>query len=420
MGKLLLRKEFPAPVGIPGVRPRSKAVFEGETFISVVESSEASGVTPAGMAWKSFRDEQVTTYTWKRGPMRVYHKGRMTPRGRNARSKMGPLRDDTARSLNGIHLGLGADLLVEAGVLSRLQTKVSSQYPMREYVKFAPVVTPLLTAENHVDLTRRILGKRYQKSVARAMVGVSNDTVVSTEALKAVILFQGIIPTDWIPRLIEASPGWRYQDFYRDRTELREYRKILRTASETQLRRITTRELNVLPRMLREVWRDDGDTEVPLNLRERTFATLAELHDQITRERNARYRAERADRGWGTSLDQGPLVIEYKDEAKNFVKEYDGFTVVAPTSREDLLGWSSYMNNCISSYAKQAAEGSTLLYSVEVEGKMVANIELDPHTGSVRQLLGKYNQSVPGEMSLKIKEAIKETWPEAVTTEGWQ
>lgn len=422
MGELLIRKEHPAFLDMPGVNPRTEAVFSGDTFISVVESSESSGVTPAGKTWKSFRDERVTTYTWKNGPMRVYEKTRTAAPVRGGRTKMGPLRDHTAHYLNLLHArGKASEgILSEAGVSVSLHEKMMAQYPMREYVKFAPTVTPLLTSENHVELSRKVLGKRYQKSVARALVGVSDEPLIAEMALKGVILFQGIIPTDWIPRLIAASPEWRNQDFYLNRTELREYRRILRTASETQLRRITTRDVDTLPRMLREVWRDDGDEVTPLNLKERTFTTLSNLHDQVTAERNAQRYVERINWRGATPDPREPLIIEYKDTAKDFAKEYDGFTVVAPTSREDLLDWSSFMSNCISSYAYQAAQQQTLLYSVEVEGKMVANIELDPRAGSIKQLLGKFNQSVKPEIGDKIKAAIIESWPEAVVNGGWQ
>lgn len=455
MSELLLTR----PIG--GVyynRPEGEqlieSVFRGDKTVSHIRSTKRTGESPSGKSWTSFRTNSIETFSWRNGPVRVYTRTRQYTGGgrRGRRSFLGPLRDHTSETLRGLVHPLTRDqegILAEAGV--PILDQIRADYPMQEYFSFAPVVTPLLAANNHVELSRRVLGKRYQRSVPRALVGLdehvrrgmSKESV--TAALQAVILFQGIMPTDWLPGIIDSTPDWRYvtdSEFFDRREELRAMRRLLRTATEPQLRRIATRELDVLPRMIDELRRDQKYLRdyhnAELNLSDYTFTSLSNLHEQLNAPREAARRE--AARRWAATdpVDQidwearraqreaeaveraKNTVIEYEDEAKDFAKEYDEFSVIAPANGAELMEWSDYMNNCIRSYGTQAAEGQTLLYGVKQGEKMVANMELDPRTGNVKQLLGRFNQSLDTDLSEKIKQVVLQTWPNATVNEGWQ
>lgn len=299
--------------------------------------------------------------------------------------------------------------------------RIKQSYPLWESVMFQSGLTPYLTSQNPTELSRRILGKNYQKTVARSLGDVMTNHSRSQAAnvTKMVMLFSGIVPTDWIPRVIEGTIfAQGYNPPFHNREDLRTYRALLKTATEPQLRRITTNDLHLLSPVMRDILMDlENLPEEERRLESHTFTSMWDLHQRFIEDRNRRYRENRF-------VYSSPALksydIEYADKALDFVKEYDGFTVVAPENSATLREWSDYMSNCISGYAGDAAEGRTLLYGVNAGDKLIANIELDPATGNVKQLLGKYNQSVPTEMSTKIKAAIQQTWPEATVDGGWQ
>ena len=414
---------------------RTVGVFVNDKTILVSESLKKTGVTKDGKKWTSFREERKTMFSQKKGPMRVYDRHRVAVDGRRqVRTKMGPIRDVTAGTLDRlVRLDAltvvrnpifydGVDALF-ASEFSPVE-KIKQDYPLSEVVMFASGgVTPLLTSQNPVELTRRILGKNYQKTVARKLgeIMAAGDRGKASNAIKLTMLLSGIVPTDWIPRVLEGtSRSLIHNEPFGRRDDLRHFRAMLKTATETQLRRITTNGLDQFVWALKEVSNDLEGLATQLNvnvpLSEYEFTSLIGLHNHFIAERNRRYQVER-------ERYTRPLPsydIEYKDKALDFVKEYDGFTVVAPENSGMLRDWSNYMNNCISGYARQASDGQTLLYGVNDGDRLIANIELDPSTGTVKQLLGKYNQSVPADMSAKIKSAIKENWPDAAVDGGWQ
>ena len=418
-----------------GATRRGKAeliasVFQKENSVTVIESVKTTGVSVNGKPWTSFRNDRELTFSWKRGPVRVYEKKRVEPYGRRTRSYMSHLVDGTAENLertfrwenNPMHHAAFPD-----GFVTLMQSefspleRIKQSYPLWESVMFQSGLTPYLTSQNPTELARRILGKNYQKTVARSLGDVMTNHPRSRAAhsTKMVMIFSGIVPTDWIPRVIEGTIfDQGYNPPFHNRGDLRTYRALLKTATETQLRRITTHDLHLLSPVMRDIIMDlEGLPEEERRLEAHTFTSMWDLHQQFIEAHNRRYRENRQA---FSSRARKSYDIEYADKALDFVKEYDGFTVVAPENSATLREWSDYMNNCISGYDGAAAEGRTLLYGVNAGDKLIANIELDPATGNVKQLLGKYNQSLPEEMSTKIKTAIQQTWPEATVDSGWQ
>lgn len=432
MGKPVYTESL-GPSHRKGVENLASVFDSGDGVVTLMTSSKSTGVSKSGKPWTSYRNEEIYYFSWRRGPMRVYNKSRVSLNhgmGPN-RTKMGPLRDDTAESLwrldmashrsdEDVRVRTSFGALHRSGVSAPFD-RLRSDYPLIDVARPKPVVTPFLTAENPVELARRILGKNYQKPVARALGALmdGNHKEQLSNSILMTMLLQGIVPADWIPRVLEGASRSLYRvSPFRSREDLRYYRSFLKTASEPQLRRITSRDLHELVQAIREVPIDLENLEAgQQRLDAHEFTSLIGLHQDFIDARNRAYREQYRDyaRPTPSSYD-----IAYQDKALEFAKEYDGFTVVAPEGSNMLREWSNYMNNCISSYASQASAGYTLLYGVTQGDKLIANIELNPKTGDVKQLLGKYNQSVPAEMSDKIKAAINQTWPDAVVDQGWQ
>lgn len=390
-----------------------ESVFTTPSGFMTTKSTRRTGTTEGGKNWSRFQEQSVTYFSMKSGKLRVYRKERRVPRdhrGRvSGRSKLGPIRDYTGLvvDMGGERWGscrlsdIGADHLG----FDSFEALLQQEFPLRDILKpSASGVLNLTRAVSLVDASKLILGKNYQKSVPRALArDVGPDTVnLRTSFAQAAMVFQGIVPTDWIADLF-VIPVYGHRDvLFQTRDELRDLRRFLRSASQTQLRRLTRNPPENFQVLLRDTYRRG------VTLEGVDFRNLNELHDNIAQtERASRRKAEN-------------MPIEYSGKAKKFLGELEDLTIVAPSCTEELFAWSSTMGNCISGYGRYAAKGETLLYAVMRGEKMVANMELDPKTGTIRQLLGKYNDSLDKPLSDAVKSRVLSVWPKANVNDGWE
>lgn len=394
---------------------RWEGVLSTPSGFMVSMSTRHTGTTEGGKNWSRFREESVKFFSMRSGKLRVYSKERRINRDRRGRptgrSKMGPIRDTTSSVIIGFQNDTGPHDLYNIGArhlgFETFDTLISKEFPLVYDFSWKPGILGLLRKNSVVEMSREILGKNYQKNVPRIIASAENEYVRSyhTQTLQ---VFQGIVPTDWIanllvtPNVIHIGPN-----LFADREGLRDLRRFLRTANETQLRRLTRNPPQNFQILLRDTYRALDTLEGV------DFRNLEDLHDSINARRRGRYAVS-----YYTPPE--PVTIKYSGAAKKFIGKESGFSIIAPETTATLMDWSDTMHNCISGYGRYAAEGSTLLYAVMQEDKMVANMELDPKSGSIKQLLGKYNQTLDSALASAVKSRVLTIWPSADVDHGWE
>ncbi len=67
------------------------------------------------------------------------------------------------------------------------------------------------------------------------------------------------------------------------------------------------------------------------------------------------------------------------------------YTVVMPTTRKEFVAEGNAMHNCIGGYFEKCADGETICFFIRKNGKRLADVEISPTTGAIRQCRAKYN-----------------------------
>lgn len=382
----------------------------------VARSDRNSGTTEGGKNWSRFQETEVEFFSKKSGALKVYRKSRFVPqddRGRrNGRSKMGAVRDTTGRFLTRIKNARNLDHfeLYDIGAQSMgydsARDMVDKEFPLHQgFDMHVPGIANLMRYEDLNHMGRHLMGKNFQKSIPRLMGAVDGNYAALKRSgfLEIVMAFQGIVPTDWIAEILEAHGGNRGAglNFY-TRDDVREMRRFLRTGTQTQLRRLTRNPGAEFSWLFRDSARHLE------TLQGVEFRNLEELHNVVAPRVQAARRVIEADRE-----------IVLTDKAKEFLGEGENYTVIAPEKTGELYEWSKIMGNCISGYGSHAADGRSLLYAVMQEDKMVGNIELTPD-GSIKQLLGKFNQSLDKDLNAALKARVQAVWPKADINAQWE
>lgn len=384
-----------------------ESVFSTPSGFMVVNSTKHTGVSVNGKPWTSFQERSVLFFSMNSGKLRVYRKNRSKPRWQGDRTKMLPVRDDTAnvKNFRSDSFEIGAQHM---GFPS-YKDLILKEFPLSDdLVMEYNGMIPFARTSSMTEATRLALGPHYQKGVTRVLSSgnsshASSNAGARSRGLQWVMGLRGIVPTDWLPDFIEntvyqASWGW---SLFSTRDELRSFRSSLRGASLPQLRRLFVQPLDAPIHLLLDA------LEMVESWDGLQFRNVRELHNYWVAERNMRERTEKS------------VPVTYTGKAKKFLGG-EGVTIIAPESTLDLYEWSKYMENCVSSYGTKVARGDSLIYAAVEGEKMVANIELDPRTGSVVQLLGKYNNSVAPDTSQAIKDRVLTMWPKANVDRGWQ
>ena len=96
------------------------------------------------------------------------------------------------------------------------------------------------------------------------------------------------------------------------------------------------------------------------------------------------------------------------------------FTAVFPTTRTDFRNEGNRMRNCIGGYFERCADGNTVCFFVNRNGKRVADVESSPSTGKVLQCRAKHNKDTDADtkeyaqiVARKVASAIKRDKREA-------
>ncbi|UDL16464.1 hypothetical protein SEA_ZOOMAN_223 [Microbacterium phage Zooman] len=416
---LLLTRKDDVPQWVtpkPSDPEKWSSVFTSPSGFMVARSERNSGTTEGGKNWSRFQETDVEFFSKKSGAMKVYRKSRIVPRDhrghRNGRSKMGTVRDVTSIFLSRMknHRNPEALQLYDLGAQSMgydsILDMTGKEFPLYQgFDMHVPGIASLMRHENLVSMSRHVLGKNFQKSIPR-LLGTPEGAYASLTRsgfLELAMVFQGIVPTDWISEILEAQDKRRgYGLDIHTRDEMRKMRRFLRTGTQTQLRRLTRNPTDRFMSLLRDSYRRMETLE------NTEFRTLEQLHDTVAPRVQAARRVIEADRE-----------ITLTKKAEEFVGEGENFTVIAPGKTGELYEWSKIMGNCISGYGSYAVDGHSQLFAVMQEDKMVGNIELGPD-GSIKQLLGKYNRSLDEDLNAALKARVKAVWPKADINPRWE
>lgn len=101
---------------------------------------------------------------------------------------------------------------------------------------------------------------------------------------------------------------------------------------------------------------------------------------------------------------------EQCEKYKHLEYSANGYTLVAPKTADDMILAAKQQRNCMASYIKPVAEGSSIILFIESEmkpGKYIAAIELNPSTYDIRQQYMAYNKPVVNKNILKMLEKYK-------------
>jgi hypothetical protein len=81
---------------------------------------------------------------------------------------------------------------------------------------------------------------------------------------------------------------------------------------------------------------------------------------------------------------------------------------VVPTSSTELEQWGVLLHNCVGSFARAVAAGVSYLVGVERDDVLVACVEINPRTQSIRQMSGRRNQPLSGQLGSIIERVLRE------------
>ncbi len=68
------------------------------------------------------------------------------------------------------------------------------------------------------------------------------------------------------------------------------------------------------------------------------------------------------------------------------------YSVIVPTTRKEFVTEGNAMHNCIGGYFEKCADGETICFFIRKNGKRLADVEISPTTGAIRQCRAKYNK----------------------------
>lgn len=260
---------------------------------------------------------------------------------------------------------------------------MTKAYELSSYEQMPKGLRGAFRVQDVQSFTKELFGKtRYRKDLVKAVAQAD----VSGVALA--LQFRGLVPVDWIIRLLLLYPrtARRYSNL--DYSGLR---PLLKRLDPRSLRYLTQHRAE--PYMLTELSR----WAIRIG-RRRDLALLVrswdELHDQIG----------------GTGRPEYVWRNEQIPQTK-FAKKLDGLStesglrIVTPSETATLNNWSEVMGNCIRGYSGSAVAGRLTLVGVYQGDKLVANLEIT-NSGRLNQLLGKHNQKLPDDQKAEIIELL--------------
>lgn len=379
-----------------------------DDVIAHKRSQHVKGVNRhSGKSYSRFSEQESTFFSWKRNDrLRIYRSvGPHRGRGRSFQDITHTVVHDPKWYTRDVEVVNGFRLLKGEDPAQVIQ----AEYPLSRNCTPIPGLTAHLRHSDAFTFTRSLFGDRVtRKDLVRSVGGVleysGNDATSAAISLGKSVA--GLVPTDWvvewIPRVgrecVQAAEFPHHINL----------RRMLKTASDKQLRRLITTDGTAYG--LRDSLRSFQlirDQKPGYLLADINFTSFKELHDVLARDQRKMKDPEKP--------------IKYTGKAAKLPGDYGGYRIVAPKTTYDLVDWGNEMVNCIGGYGYQAVNGSTLLYAVYKGKDLIGNMEIAPGTGNIRQLLGKYNFGISDHKAVEaVHNAVLSVYPEAVVNGGWQ
>jgi hypothetical protein len=371
---------------------RSRALFLRENNITIVSSEKYSGKNRhSGNQW--WRWQNVAS----RG-FRINHKGTIIPYSISYdKNNIYSMINRGSDPFSDLHVRAGFDVEYAFKLRAREYfgiDSLKSVYPMaevyhlEEYNSIPKGMLQNFRQTNAKDYVTSIFGKdRYRRDLLKAACSTTPEIVAIAKE------FRGLVPIDWIINFM--------------RNHSKENAFPVNGFSVKGLRNVLTQ---LDPRSYRYLL---NDTEDRLDRWAADIARRRRVNGPIRATSFHNLHDELYPTYGGYEYVQSNEAIKLIGAAK----ELDGLVIDDLTfhpAREtnDMVKWSSEMSNCISGYTSEAINGRGVYAAVERDGKVIANIEIV--NNRLKQLLGKYNQSLDDTTKIKIVNALNDKGVETV------
>ena len=421
------------PEGLEGHGDTYQAIGKTDHSVYSMDSFMVRGANKhSGKTYCRFQPNSLVSYSWKSGRLRVFRKSWVRERGGNRRYRI-QIEDQTDYVLRDGRYSLSDEVLpalLDFSGKSSFSELILSEYPLLRDLAPARDVTPFLTRSNIQDFTRDFFGpSRYRKDLVR---GVAQRGWAIDGGMRSLVIakaFAPMVPTDWIARKFLDAPEptmYRLANRINDSSPYgyREIRQMLRTATPKQIRRLWNTEARKVFNDTMRLWKLIRQVDDGYRLEEVAFTDWKTLHDQLaidqrrihTRNRKVEYKDKAAEVIGTFHTLQWPeggvaaAMAAPNEGIPEVAFQTETYEIVGTPDTHTLLEWGNSMGNCIGGYQDDAVHGGSLLYAVLKDDKMIANVEVSP-TGTLRQLVGKYNATLPREDHDPIVEAFKRVWP---------
>lgn len=263
--------------------------------------------------------------------------------------------------------------------------------PMEFLIPFMPA---LIGSQTIPEFTKKIFGvTRYRKDLARAVAECENF-----QAIIVAHTVRGTMPIDWIIQFLQNNKNTSYSFAY-SKMALTVLREMMKHARPHMQKEILKSLDNVHKQyMLVDIMRTQRafkslNIDCPDHLYEdKSISNIEDFHDALVQDFRVKSQLKQEK-----ELDVIKKMSSFENDLNEFVVD-DSKIVVAQTQR-DLIEWGQTMHNCIGSYATNFLHSTDVLGAVVAENKVVANFQIsNSKNPRLVQLLGKYNQVLPGKL----------------------
>lgn len=342
------------------------------------------GISENGKPWSRWDDVTELSFSTRRaGRLNVYKKEKVKISKDGRKQKVRVFRNVSPRLFEWY---IGIDEHVIANAVSELVgRKFTSRREIYHYIY--PIAGALgefdfpkgrgryWRQEDYIKFMRREFGRGYRKDVAKAL---ATKRMSGSLKLSKTLLNAGV-PGDWVVEMINNL------DHAPHTTRLPAYGAlkglIFAHMSPRQLKKLVVGDGGNLGLYAEDIVRSHVSIQMAGSEFDfRGYTTWRDLDRGIAR-------AVRA-------VKEKNLPIPETNISKIINEiDHEEYTFIPARETDDLRNWGDKMHNCIGSYRGSALGGKVILVGV-YKGDLLANLEITPD-GDLRQILGKFNNSLP-------------------------
>lgn len=320
-------------------------------------------------------------------------------------------------------------LLIEAGFPILREAGANGLEVPRELPVWAAPAMRQLRPRDGLSVA---MGRRPSRSLVRAFAGSLRDGPgrFSLSPLALVVAADGL-GDDRLVRVIAAGPGADPGPGCGDRDAIDAVALCFGRMDPQSGERLATEALGTeggmvrlvqAARILREVRHYFDDLPNSLDELERFVLALVPItparpqSEPVRSEQHAiEERAERplpatplAPRQTTTQTDGISSRFSYdRDLGRLHHHAFGAFRFVLPLRPDDLRTWGTVLQNCLASFVPVVSDGRSIIVGIEQRDVIVAALELDRESGSVRQFLGERNRRPPRRLDELVQRELR-------------